>query len=305
MKRAAWMMKPLADTLCAAVRSGTVVTMILLVGCGIAPWTAPRGPNDVDIPPIAVPMARMPGGPIPAALDLPHGKGPFPAVIILHGCGGLGASQLIWSKRLIGWGYATLIPDSLTPRGVDRVCDPDAQPLVTPRDRVGDIGSAIAWLRSKRGIDPDRIAVLGLSHGGDAAVLATQRMYQWFGLRAAIDYYGPCVDSAEHGNVPLLVLVGGADDWGDPAERCAHYGQIARPDEVFEMWTYPGVHHAFDNPLMPLTVSDGHVMEYNEAAAEDSFLRVRAFLDRWLRPLPPVAKPSSKHVKPANNTFAR
>jgi dienelactone hydrolase len=143
----------------------------------------------------------------------------------------------MWAKRLIGWGYATLIPDSLTPRGVDHVCDPDAQALVTPRDRVGDIGSAIAWLRAKRGIDPNRIAVLGLSHGGDAAVMATQRMYSWPGLRAAIDYYGPCVDAAEHGNIPLLVLVGGADDWGEPVERCANYGEVARPDEVFEMWT--------------------------------------------------------------------
>jgi hypothetical protein len=65
------------------------------------------------------------------------------------------------------------------------------------------------------------------------------------------------------------------------------------------------VHHAFDNPLMPLTVSDGHVMEYNEAAAEDSFVRVRDFLDRWLRPPQPGPKSISKHEKPGGASIVR
>ena len=258
--------------------------LVAAAGCGAMNRPAAEiGPDDVRIPPVAVPMARIPDGPIPALFMLPAGKGPFPAVIILHGCGGRGPSQLIWASRLNGWGYAALIPDSMTPRGVDGVCEPEAQELVTPWDRVGDVGSAVAWLRTKREIDPRRIAVLGQSHGGTTAALATQRIYDGFGLRAAIDYYGPCVDPDKHGKVPLLVLVGGADDWGQPATLCAEYGTVAQPDEVFELHVYPGVYHAFDNPDMVRTVSNGHVMEYNQAAAEDSFLRVHDFLDRWLK----------------------
>jgi len=252
-------------------------------GCDTTDRSAENGVDNVGIPPIAEPMARMPDGPIPAVYELPRGRGPFPAVIILHGCGGRGASQLIWARRLNGWGYATLIPDSMTPRGVDGVCDPEAQELVTPRDRVGDVGSAVAWLRTRPEIDSGRIAVLGQSHGGATATLATQRIYAGFGLRAAINYYGPCVNPEDHGTVPLLVLVGAEDDWGHPAKRCEAYGVAVQPDEVFEIHIYPGVYHAFDNPLMVHTVSNSHVMEFNKEAAEDSFARVRKFLDRWVR----------------------
>jgi dienelactone hydrolase len=267
----------------------TVALLLTVVACdapgvpdSILQPVAISGPDAVQIPPLAVPGARMPTVPIPAELKLPAGPGPFPVVIVLHGCAGLGASQWIWARRLNGWGYAALIPDSMTPRGIKRVCEPDAQPLVTSQDRVGDVGSAAAWLRTRPQIDPDRIAVLGLSHGGATAALATERAYAGFRLRAAIDYYGPCVDPELHGDVPLLVLVGGSDDWGHPAQRCADFGAALKPGQVFEMHVYPGVYHAFDNPNMVRTVSNSHVMEYNQAAAEDSYARVHAFLDRWV-----------------------
>ncbi len=240
------------------------------------------GPDAVKIPPIAVPGARMPAVPIPAELKLPKGKGPFPVVIVLHGCAGLGASQWIWARRLNGWGYAALIPDSMTPRGIKRVCEPTAQHFVTWQDRVGDVGSAIAWLRQNPRIDPDKIAVLGLSHGGATAVIATERIYASFGLKAAVDYYGPCVDPELHGDVPLLVLAGADDDWGHPATRCKDFAMALKPGQVFALYTYPGVYHAFDNPNMVRTVSNSHVMEYNEAAAKDSYDRVHTFLDRWV-----------------------
>jgi len=240
-------------------------------------------PDAVSIPPIAVERSRMPDEPIPAVLKLPAGKGPFPAIIVLHGCGGLGASQLVWAERLNRWGYAALIPDSFTPRGVSRVCEPDAQGLVTIRDRVGDIGSAAAWLRTQPTIRPRHIGVLGLSHGGATAVLATEQRYADFGLRAAIDYDGPCVDPEVHGDVPILVLAGEADDWGHPARRCLDYAHVVGSGEVINVVVYPGVYHAFDNPEMPRTVSNGHVMEYNRAAAQDSEAKVRDFLERWVK----------------------
>ena len=275
--------RPASAGLLSPGRLPALLWLLLAASCGPVPPNGTAGVNDVQIPPIEVPGSSMPSGPIPATFELPPGKGPFPAVIVLHGCGGRGASQLYWAKRLNGWGYAALIPDSMPPRGVKRVCEPDAQALVTPRDRVGDVGSAIAWLRARPEIDPNRIAVLGLSHGGATAVIATERAYEGFRLRAAIDYYGPCVDPAAHGTVPLLVLVGEADDWGHPAVRCHAFGQALHPGQPFEMYTYPGAYHAFDNPDMVRTVSNGHVLEYNAAAAMDSYLRVHAFLDHWVR----------------------
>jgi dienelactone hydrolase len=267
---------------------------LLMAGCGMTPSATAPWPDEVLLPPLPIAKARMPSDPIPAVFKRPPGKGPFPAVIVLHGCGGRGPSQLVWARRLNDWGYAALIPDSMTPRDIKRVCEPALQALVTPRDRVGDIGSAVAWLRTRRDIDPDRIAVLGLSHGGAAAALATQRIYQDFRLKAAVDYYGACVEPAAHGTVPLLVLAGEEDDWGHPALRCEAYAKAVGDGQVVEVHAYPGVHHAFDNPDMPLMVSNYHIMQYDPAAAEDSFIRTRAFLDHWVKQ--PDAPAGNGHV---------
>ena len=233
--------------------------------------------------PILVRPPRMPTVPYPGVLRLPAGDGPFPAVILLHGCNGPFSGMPDWAYRLNAWGYAALMPDSMTPRGVKSVCDPAEQAKVTPWDRVGDIGAAATWLRTQSEIDPNRIAVLGLSHGGATAALAAQAPYAGMRLRAAVDYYGPCIDPRLHGTLPLLVLAGDADDWGDPARRCREYGMELRPDQGFEIQTYPGVYHAFESAPRGKQVVMGHVLAYDRAAAEDSFNRVHGFLDRMVR----------------------
>lgn len=259
--------------------------LVPLGGCA-AP--APQGPvqgfRQAEVPPVPFHESRAAPRPIPALFSAPTGKGPFPAVIVLHGCGGRHAGPVAWGQRLNEWGYAALIPDSLTPRGLTTVCPPALQPMATPRDRVGDIAAAAAWLRGQPDIDPDRIAVLGQSHGGMTAALSVRAEYRDLRLRAAIDYYGRCGDPAAQGPTPLLALAGDADDWGTPAAGCRVFEQGKHPDAVFELHTYPGVYHGFDNKGGGPSYSEGHRMEYAPAAAEDSYQRVHAFLDRWVRP---------------------
>src|SRR2546422_11324404 len=58
---------------------------------------------------------------IPITLSKPDGPGPFPAVVIMHDCSGLGPRSSgapdRWAKELLGRGYVVLIPDSFTTRG--------------------------------------------------------------------------------------------------------------------------------------------------------------------------------------------
>jgi len=230
---------------------------------------------------------RLSPKPLPGALNLPPGPGPFPVVILLHGCSGLGRGLAIWAARLADWGYASLILDSFSSRNVYTVCEPSAQKLVTRRDRAGDALSAAMYLQHVPGIDPDRIAVMGFSHGGATAFTLTQQDFQAAApglIKASVDYYGACRDPSEHGTVPLLALAGEADTWGDPARRCTEFAGQLRPDQPFEVKTYPGVVHAFDNPLQKKRFEVGHELEYDAPAAADSFVRVRAFLDRYLHP---------------------
>ncbi|MBV9249102.1 MAG: dienelactone hydrolase family protein [Acetobacteraceae bacterium] len=232
--------------------------------------------------------SRIPDKPIPAKLALPHGPGPFPAVILLHGCSGVSPNQEVWADRLRRWGYAVLVPDSFAPRGVSAVCAPQTQRLATPRDRVADVISAALYLRTRPEIDGERIGVLGQSHGGGTAARATESQYEleYPGLlRAAVDYYGSCGQPEMHGTVPLLVLAGDLDDWGSPALSCQLLASHAKPDQPVEVHVYPGVYHAFDNASQPgRRLTFGHVLQYDYAASADSYGRVQAFLQKWMSP---------------------
>ncbi len=131
-----------------------------------------------------------------------------------------------------------------------------------------------------------RIAVVGSSNGGWTAVWATQRFYKTLYpglLKASVDYYGGCSHPEDRGTVPLLVLAGDAEDWAFPAKHCREFGAKLAPSQIFEIQTYPSVVHCFDcNTLRGLMFEQGHPMAYDEAAANDSFIRTRTFIDRYV-----------------------
>jgi dienelactone hydrolase len=238
------------------------------------------------IPPQNVSGSRAPVQGLPASLAVPSGAGPFPAVIVLHGCGGRSGAQQVWAERLNHWGYAAVVLDSFAPRGVSSVCDPANQARVTAQDRAGDVLSAAVWLRTRPEIDGARIGVIGFSHGGATAAWVTQRRYDRLFpglLKASVDYYGVCRFPETQGGVPLLALAGEADDWGYPALSCRGFAAKLHAGQVFEVYTYPGVVHGFENVLQQhRSMVEGHALEYDRDAADDSFVRVKAFLDRYV-----------------------
>jgi dienelactone hydrolase len=286
-----------------------VVSRPVAVGATVAPASIPRPPmvQALTIPPLphaltvvpastvsspetrgtidqhAMPPTDLRDAPagLPAVLRTPAGIAPFPAVVLLHDCGGPFTGMPDWAYRLNAWGYAALMPDSLTPRGVQAACESVAQANVTPLDRVGDLAAAVAWLRTRPDIDPDRIAVLGLSHGGVTAVLATRTVYQGMRLRAAVDYNGSCDEPRLHGKVPLLVLAG--DDRDESAASCKEFGTQLGPGHPFELHTYPGALRRPDAATPGRTPASGRGFALDKAAAEDSFIRARNFLDRVVK----------------------
>jgi len=256
------------------------LAMLVLSGC------AAVGGSSVSIPPHRIGTARVPNRPLTGSLVLPSGTGPFPVVIVMHGCGGINSGQWRWQRRLNDWGYAALVLDSFAARDVASVCAPADQPNVTAVDRAGDSVSAALFLRSVPGIDGTRIGVIGMSHGGATAARVASRPYgsETPGLiKAAVDYYGSCGNPAQYSGMPLLALAGDADTWGNPASSCQSFGRGLKPGQPFEVHIYPGVAHSFENPDTAEKAMFGHPLGYNAAAAEDSFARVHAFLDRWLR----------------------
>jgi dienelactone hydrolase len=214
-------------------------------------------------------------------LARPTGEGPFPAVVVLHGCGGFSSGgSLQLADQLQDWGYVALMVDSLSPRGLTTAC---GGPFI---NQPGDASAALRYLSQQSFVAPERVAVLGNSMGGYSALYAVDRglMAQYFRhvkerFRAAVAYYPDCAIPVTMMTAPALILIGEADDW-TPAERCRVMVAHARPDRApIALTVYPGAHHGFNFAMLqPGRSSLGHWLEYNEPAARDAEGKVRAFL---------------------------
>src|SRR5262250_2015663 len=87
---------------------------------------------------------------IPAELLKPDGSGPFPAIVIMHDCSGLGprssGASDRWAKEFVQRGYIVIIPDSFTTRGYPAGVCTDPSPNraeVSPFRRVRDVYAAL------------------------------------------------------------------------------------------------------------------------------------------------------------------
>lgn len=238
-----------------------------------------------------VPITLPEPATLTADLYTPKGAGPFPALVLLHGCGGVGPTLIAWAQWLQAEGYAALVLDSFGGRGIRRLCG-DSSPL-RGRPRSPDVHAAAAYLATLPVIDRNRIGAIGWSHGGWTVLWAgsSEDRYPDVKLRALVAFYPFCGDIAGYGGTtPLLMLLGEADDW-TPAEPCQIVALGARRAgrDVVDV-TYPGAHHGFDAAQVqkPIRVEDarggrGATIAYDPRAHDDAERRLREFLARRLR----------------------
>jgi dienelactone hydrolase len=216
----------------------------------------------------------------------PEGNGPFPAVVLLHRCGGVRDYDYAWAQRLKSWGYVALVLDTLTPRSIPNVCG-SKQPI-SRIQRVMDAHSGKVYLAGLPFVDPKRIAVMGWSWGGSTTLSAIDAYY--CGLlpegnrdpfRAAVAFYPRC-SSLDDLNAPLLILIGEQDDW-TPAGLCS---QAVPPEGKSQhevaLKIYPGAHHCFDCTGVRGQYF-GHYLEYNHSVTSDSVEQVKGFLSKYLK----------------------
>jgi dienelactone hydrolase len=222
-------------------------------------------------------------------LVLPEGKPPFPAVILLHGCGGVTQNMNVWAQRLRKWGYAALILDSFAQRGIDNVCNKGQ--AFPGRERAQDAFAASAYLRMRSDIDTAHIGLIGFSHGGSTALAASvQNRVKAFGgqpFAAVAAYYPACPAVAPQLANDVQILIGAADDW-TAATRCSDWAALYANAGAHKplLKIYPDAVHAFDAKA-PSRLYFGHRLGYDPKAAEDSFKLTRQFLDSRLRPEAP------------------
>jgi dienelactone hydrolase len=196
------------------------------------------------------------GTALDAVLLMPKGTGPHPAVILLHGCGGrdgrggrLEPRHADWAARLAAAGFVVLLPESFASRGEGQQCTLRDRRILSWRERRADALGARDWLAARPFVRAEAIALMGWSHGGSTVLAAADAP----GFAAFVAFYPGCSRALRAGGfapaAPLLLLMGEADDW-TPAEPCRLLAERAGPSVTYV--GYPGAHHGFDTPDLPL-----------------------------------------------------
>jgi dienelactone hydrolase len=255
---------------------------------------------------------------IPIETMKPDGPGPFPAVVIMHDCSGLGGRSSgapdRWGRELVKRGYVVVIPDSFGGRGFPNGVCTDASPKrsdVSPANRVRDAYGALAHARTLPYVDGKHVGLMGGSHGGattlasmlapdtDMDPLAHEKRA---GFVAAVALYPACAPGLRVWRnasgvyrpiAPLLILIGEMDDW-TPADACKRLTEAAQTAGYpVTIKIYPGAHHSFDsaNPVryVPTRINAnapggrGATTGGDPGAWADAIREVTAFFARYLK----------------------
>ncbi len=183
----------------------------------------------------------------------PEGTGPFPAVVLAHGCGGISEREKNWANFLKARGYLALVLDSFTTRSISEVCT--APPRLTPADRAGDAFGALMFLQSQTNVIKSRIGMMGFSHGAMTVLAALSEttpcpLGDAPQFAAATALYPECLSSEVDVTVPVLIQSAERDDW--TAAAPCQMKAAARKNEGYpvEVEVYPNALHAFDNPTV-------------------------------------------------------
>lgn len=230
-------------------------------------------------------------------LFLPRGQGPFAAVIVIHGCGGVRSNSWAWAGDLARAGYAALVVDHFGPRGINRICEREGGRIVEQRERRVDTFSGLHYLAGRAEIDKNRIGLLGFSHGGMTvlnSLLPGMQDPPDLRFKAGIAIYPEC--SGYIGlsfTAPVLILAGEKDDW-TPASVCQQLvTRLPAGSRPARIETYPNAHHAFDEvgqgyfyvsrAVNPYATSGfGATVEYNRDAHERAKVHVRDYFSQQL-----------------------
>lgn len=248
-------------------------------------------------------------------LYLPDAKAfpaPRPAIVMLHGRSGvyrsgarrfdastLASRTTLWGKFWAERGYVGLYVDTFGPRGYHQGFEAGTNDGRRPPEineimvRPLDAYRGLAYLRSRKDIQKDRVFLQGWSNGGSAALstmaeatIGMEKPTIESGFRAAIAVYPACTPVTKHYGMsyrsyaPVLLLIG-TEDEEVSFRNCEKLNTGSRRGDV-EFIRYEGATHSYDTPN-PKRAS----VAANATATLDTQARAEAFFKKFL----PTAKP--------------
>ncbi len=213
---------------------------------------------------------------VQAVLYTPSGKGPFPAIIVVHEYWGLNDWVKEQASKLADEDYEALAIDLY--RGKVATTPDMAHELMrgVPDDRAKrDLHAAFEFLQSQPNVKKNRIGAIGWCMGGGYALdVALQEPT----LAADVINYGHLAtdpDALKKINAPILGLFGGQDRGITPDDVHKFEAAMKQLGKKVEVKIYDDAGHAFENP----NNKDG----YRAADAADASKRTVEFLAETLK----------------------
>jgi carboxymethylenebutenolidase len=204
-------------------------------------------------------------------LYAPAGKGPFPALIVIHEWWGLNYWVKEQGSKLSDQGYVALAVDLYRGKVADTAEMAHELMRGMPEDRaIRDLKAAYDFLAAQPGVNKDRIGSIGWCMGGgyslDVALAEP-------GLAAAVINYGHlATEPAEMKKIqaPILGMFGGKDR-GIPPDDVKKFQQaMEQLGKKIDVKIYPDAGHGFENP--------NNKQAYRAEDAGDAWQRTVAFL---------------------------
>jgi len=204
-------------------------------------------------------------------LFTPKGKGPFPALVVIHEWWGLVPWVKEQAAKLSDQGYVTLAVDLYRGKATD---SPEvAHELMRglPEDRANrDLLAAVQYLKSLKNVNPAKMGSIGCCMGGGYSLdLAIADLT----LAADVINYGHlATDPArlQQIHAPILGLFGAQDKGIPPADVHKFEQDLQQMGKKIDVTIYPDAGHAFQNP--------DNKAGYRPAATADAWNRTLEFL---------------------------
>jgi carboxymethylenebutenolidase len=226
---------------------------------------------------------RVGGSAMPAYLAAPEGQGPFPAVLVAHHRSGVDAFTRHVCERIATIGILAAAPNFYhrRPPGEDPVA---SMKELKDGELVDDLNATVKHLLSLPSVRQDAIGIVGHCLGGRTAYLGlvSNAVFK----AAVLLYHGNIFESRGEGmpapfaltsniHCPVIGFFGNEDHNPSPE-------MVARLAREFARLGIRHVFHGYDNAGHAF--QDHTAKNYREAAAQDAWPKLLAFLGAALRP---------------------
>jgi len=182
-------------------------------------------------------------------LFTPQGKGPFPAIVVVHEWWGLNDWVKAEASKLADQGYVALAIDLY--RGKVAATPDEAHEIMrgVPQDRaIRDLLAATSYLRSQKNVDPNRVGSIGWCMGGGYSLDLALNDPR---LKATVINYGHLATddaSMKKINAAILGIFGGQDKGIPVADVNKFESQLKALGKTVDIHVFPDAGHAFENP---------------------------------------------------------